>query len=77
MTEANGDKPRGRFTLAMLALIFLGPLALAAWLYYGNEALQPEGRANKGVLLEPITSLPDAVRRLRTFIDERVASAEA
>ena len=32
MTEANGDKPRGRFTLAMLALIFLGPLALAAWL---------------------------------------------
>lgn len=61
MTDANGAKPKGRMTLALIALIFIGPLALAAWLYYGNEALQPEGRANKGVLLEPITNLPEAV----------------
>ena len=61
MTDANGAKPKGRMTLVLIALIFIGPLALAAWLYYGNEALQPEGRANKGVLLEPITNLPEAV----------------
>lgn len=61
MTEPATDRPRGRLTLVLIALIFLGPLALAAWLYYGGDTLQPEGRANHGVLLEPITSLPEAV----------------
>ena len=61
MNDTAGDKPRGKLTLLLLALVFLGPLALAAWLYYGNASLQPEGRANRGVLLEPITSLPEAV----------------
>lgn len=61
MTDSATDRPRGRLTLALIALIFLGPLVFAAWLYYGGETLQPEGRANHGVLLEPITSLPEAV----------------
>ncbi len=55
------DKPRrGQLQMALIALIFLGPLALAAWLYYGDPSLQPEGRANHGVLLEPIMNLEDA-----------------
>ncbi len=58
MTE--GTKPRGQLQLALLASIFLGPLIFAAWLYYGGEALQPEGKANHGVLLEPIVSLREA-----------------
>ena len=61
MTEPADKRPRGRLTLLLIALVFLGPLVLAAWLYYGNDALQPEGRANKGVLLEPITNLPETV----------------
>ncbi|MEE4162963.1 MAG: hypothetical protein V2I25_10690 [Woeseiaceae bacterium] len=61
MTESTDTRPRGRLTLLLIALIFLGPLAFAAWLYYSGETLQPEGRANHGILLEPITSLPGAV----------------
>jgi hypothetical protein len=61
MTESTDTRPRGRLTLLLIALIFLGPLAFAAWLYYSGDTLQPEGRANHGVLLEPITSLPEAV----------------
>ncbi len=59
MTDQNAANPRGQLQLAIMALIFLGPLALAAWLYYGGESLQPEGRANHGVLLEPIVTLDD------------------
>ena len=51
---------RGRLVFLLLAAVFLGPLALAAWMYHAGQ-LQPEGRTNHGVLLEPIVSLPDAV----------------
>ena len=58
MTET---KPtRGRLVFLLLAAVFLGPLALATWMYYAGQ-LQPEGRTNHGVLLEPIVNLPDAV----------------
>jgi len=53
--------PRGRLQLALLAAIFFGPLLVAAWLYYGGEALQPEGRANHGVLLEPFVNVDTEV----------------
>ena len=51
---------RGRLVFLLLAAVFLGPLALATWMYQAGK-LQPEGRTNHGVLLEPIVSLPDAV----------------
>ena len=51
---------RGRLVFLLLAAVFLGPLALAAWMYYAGQ-LQPEGRTNHGVLLEPIVNLPDTV----------------
>ncbi len=51
---------RGRLVFLLLAAVFLGPLALAAWMYYAGQ-LQPEGRTNHGVLLEPIINLPDTV----------------
>lgn len=60
-TTGNGQKPRGQLQLALIAAIFLGPLAVATWLYYGGEGLQPEGRANHGILLEPITNLPETL----------------
>jgi len=54
-------RTRGRLQFLLIAGIFFGPLLLAAWLYYSGDALQPESRANHGMLLEPIVSLVDAV----------------
>lgn len=50
-----------RLQLLLIALVFIGPLILAAWLYFGGTALQPEGRTNHGELLEPIVNIRDAV----------------
>ena len=47
----------GRFQLLLLAAVFIGPLLVAAWLYYGGGTMQPEGRSNHGVLLDPIVNL--------------------
>ena len=53
----------------LIAALFFGPLLIAAWLYYGGEALQPEARANHGALLEPIVNLLDAVPESRIHED--------
>lgn len=45
--------------LALLAILFAGPLLVAFWLYYGAESLQPSGRTNHGVLLDPIVDLAE------------------
>jgi hypothetical protein len=52
---------RGRLKLLLIALIFLGPLGVAAWLYYEGTNLQPEGRTNAGRLLEPIVNVNAAL----------------
>jgi hypothetical protein len=57
-TEKTG---KGRIQLLLIAAVFLGPLALAAWLYFAGQELTPVGRTNNGVLLQPITNLKDAV----------------
>ena len=61
----------GRLQLTLIALVFFGPLILAAWLYFSGAGLQPAGRTNKGALLEPIVSLPELVpgSRLLEHID--------
>lgn len=59
MTEARPGK--GRTQLLLIAAVFFLPLVVAAWLYYGGEAAQPEGRANHGALLEPIINLQDSL----------------
>ena len=59
MTEKRNH--RGRVQFLLVAAVFLGPLALAAWMYFAGQGLQPEGRTNTGVLLQPIVSLGDAV----------------
>jgi hypothetical protein len=50
---------RGRLPLALLAAVFLGPLALAFWLYYGGAGFRPPGRVNYGELVAPPRSLPE------------------
>ena len=55
---------KGRLQLVLIALVFFGPLILAAWMYFFGPGLPPEGRTNHGALLEPIVSvserLPDS-----------------
>jgi hypothetical protein len=46
---------RSRFQLFLVALVFLGPLAIAAWLY--SHGSSPSGRTNHGALLEPIINV--------------------
>ena len=57
MTKTKQGK--GRVQLLLIATVFLGPLVLAAWLYFAAQDLTPEGRTNNGVLLQPIVNLPD------------------
>ena len=58
MTES--PRPRGRLQLAVIALVFLGPLVLATWMYTSGR-LAPSGRSNNGELLEPIVNLREAL----------------
>ena len=52
---------KGRVQFLLIAAVFLGPLVLAAWLYFAGQDLTPAGRTNQGALLEPITNLKDIV----------------
>ena len=57
-TEKRG---RGRVQFLLIAAIFLGPLALAAYLYFVGQDLTPAGRTNNGAPLQPVTNLRDGV----------------
>lgn len=52
---------KGRLQLTLIALVFFGPLILAAWLYFGGQGLQPQGRTNHGTLLQPIVNVVEAL----------------
>lgn len=45
-----------RVQMLAIAAVFLGPLLVAAVMYYGGY-LQPEGRTNHGALLQPVENL--------------------
>ncbi len=51
---------RRRAQLVLIAALFLGPLALSFWAYYGMR-FRPAGHTNQGELIEPARPLPDAV----------------
>lgn len=46
--------------LALIALVFFGPLLLATWMYSSGN-LTPEGRANHGALLTPVVNVEEAL----------------
>ena len=53
------SKPSGaRLPIAIIALVFFGPLIAATWMYFSG-ALTPSGRSNYGVLLEPVVNIRD------------------
>jgi hypothetical protein len=49
----------GRRTLIVLASLFVAPLALAFWLYYGTS-WRPLASTNRGELITPARPLPEA-----------------
>lgn len=57
------DSKRGsaRVQLTLIALVFFGPLLVAAWLYYGGYLADSGERTNHGELLEPIINVRDVV----------------
>jgi len=59
MTETR--KGKGRVQLLLVAAVFIGPLAVAAWLYFAGQEMTPESRTNSGALLEPIVNLGELV----------------
>ena len=56
-TPENGLRARNLRMLAVLAGLFLLPLALAFWMYYGTD-WRPIGRVNRGELITPVRPLP-------------------
>ncbi|MEM7430402.1 MAG: hypothetical protein AAF351_00555 [Pseudomonadota bacterium] len=48
---------RARIQLAMIALLFFGPLVVAAFLYYGGYFTSMQARSNHGTLLRPTVAL--------------------
>jgi len=57
---AEARRKSARIHLLLIALVFFGPLVVAAWLYYGGYFVD-SGRTNHGALLEPITCLAEAL----------------
>ena len=55
---------KGRLQLLLIAAVFLGPLLVAALLYFQGSPLQPAGRTNHGALLEPIVDVSDSLSDL-------------
>ena len=57
MTPRKGSA--GRLQLVLIALVFFGPLLLAAGMYFTGASFQPVGRTNNGDLLQPAIPIAD------------------
>jgi cytochrome oxidase Cu insertion factor (SCO1/SenC/PrrC family) len=55
---AEAARKSARPPLLLIALVFFGPLLVAAWMYYGGY-FDPASNSSHGALLEPIISLAD------------------
>jgi hypothetical protein len=50
----------GRLQISIIALVFLGPLILATWMYTTGQ-LRPAGSTNQGELLDPVVNLGESL----------------
>jgi hypothetical protein len=50
--------------LGLLALVFLGPMAVAMGLYFSGFAWRPGGTTEHGVLYQPVRPMPEATMTL-------------
>jgi hypothetical protein len=55
---------KGRRTLLLLAVVFLGPMAVAMVMYFTGFQLRPQGTTQNGELYQPPRPLPDATLAL-------------
>lgn len=67
MTQSK--KKSARLQLVLIALVFFGPLAVAAIMYYGGY-LRPEGQTNHGALLQPVINVAERLPDLA--VDEQI-----
>ena len=61
------SQKKSRLQLLLVALVFLGPLVVAAWLYNQGESHTPSGRTNHGELLEPIINVSASLSSTEAF----------
>lgn len=55
------NTPRSsRLQFLLIALFFIGPLVVAAWLYFDESSWRPAGQTNHGTLIQPVITLPAA-----------------
>lgn len=59
MTDDKARRRRGRIQFILLAVLFLGPLAVAWIMYFDPGGWRPEGAVNHGVLVDPPVPLPN------------------
>ena len=57
---AETERKSAHTQLLLIALVFFGPLLVAAWMYYGGH-FSASGTSNHGALLEPITNLAETL----------------
>ena len=57
MAVADAPHKSARPQLVLIALVFFGPLLVAAWMYYGGHFGAAGSGSNHGALLEPIVNL--------------------
>lgn len=50
----------GRLQIAIIALVFFGPIIFAAWMYMTGQ-FQPAGSTNHGEILDPVINLREAL----------------
>ena len=60
MTDDARKGMPGWLQIGLIAVLFGGPLILAAWLYY-DGSLRPAGRTNHGAILDPIVNLQESM----------------
>jgi hypothetical protein len=58
----SADTREGRRQLLLIALVFVLPLAAAAWLYFDGNGWRPAHSTNHGALLSPIVELRESLR---------------
>lgn len=62
MSDTN-KQSSGRLQMILVGLVFLGPLAVAAWMYFGPNEYRPGAGTNNGELLDPVITLPAVAMR--------------
>lgn len=58
------DRRKGRRTLLLLAVVFLGPMALAMLLWFTGFQWRPAGTTEHGILYRPARPLPEATMQV-------------